>query len=85
MQADLDDRERGLYQKFSVERLDGSSVPGQKHDGCVYFVLDITHDPFAIPALWAYAEACQREYPKLAKDLVDMAAAATRANSDLPE
>jgi hypothetical protein len=62
-------RTAGLYNKFRVERTDGKSAPGQKHDGCEYFVLDLDHDVFAIPALDAYADACEGEYPALAKDL----------------
>jgi hypothetical protein len=60
---------RGLYNKFNVTRTDGSSEPGGKHNGCEYFVLDLTHDPFAVDALRAYAVACQHEYPLLADDL----------------
>lgn len=58
-----------LYRKFDVRRTDGASEPGGKHDGCGYFVLDYTHDPFAIPALAAYAEACAETHPTLAADL----------------
>lgn len=65
----MGDRARGLYQKFNITREDGKSSPGEKHHGCEYFVLDMDHDPFAIPAVLAYAEACEREYPLLAKDL----------------
>jgi hypothetical protein len=63
------DRNRGLYGKFNVIRNDGQSEPGQKHDGCEYFVLDVTHDPFAGVALAAYEKACEIEYPLLARDL----------------
>lgn len=59
----------GLYNKFTVERTDGKSAAGEKHDACEYFVLDLTHDPFAGPALEAYATACESEYPLLARDL----------------
>jgi hypothetical protein len=59
----------GLFHKFDVTRVDGESAPGKKHEGCDYFVLDITHDPFAIPALKAYAAACKDVYPVLAKDI----------------
>lgn len=59
----------GLYTKFTVVRNDGSSEPGAKHDGCEYFVLDLTHDPFATDAIRAYANACELEYPALARDL----------------
>lgn len=64
-----DKRQRGLDGKFFVARMDGRDQPGEKHEGCHYFVLDMTHDPFAIPALTAYAEACRSEYPLLAADL----------------
>jgi hypothetical protein len=32
-------------------------------------VLDLKHDRFAGPALRAYADACEAEYPLLARDL----------------
>ncbi len=64
-----DKRSIGLFSKFSVIRVDGTSEPGRKHDGCDYFVLDITHDPFALAALLAYAADCEDQYPELAKDL----------------
>jgi hypothetical protein len=62
-------REVGLYNKFFVERTDGTGAPGGKHHGCEYFVLDLTHDKFAKAALAAYANACRSEYPLLAADL----------------
>lgn len=65
----MDKRSKGIYNKFMVSRTDSKDEPGQKHDGCDYFVLDLTHDPFAMPALKAYAEACRAEYPLLARDL----------------
>ncbi len=65
----IDDLELGLYPKFTVIRNDGTSVLGRKHYGCRYFILDLDHDPYAIPALKAYADACQDRYQKLAKDL----------------
>ena len=64
-----DRRSRGLHGKFHVTRTDGTSAPGCKHDGCSYFVLDLTHDKFAQPAVRAYAAACAAEYPLLAADL----------------
>ncbi len=60
------DRERGLYRKFEVTRTDGESAPGGKHEHCCYFVLDLDHDQFSVPALEAYAAACEREFPILA-------------------
>jgi len=67
---DVGKKASGLYEKFKVERTDGSSAPGKKHDGCRYFVLDITHDPLAAPALIAYAKAAREAgYGPLADDL----------------
>jgi hypothetical protein len=63
------DEDRGLYRKYEVRRKDGSSQPGGKHEHCEYFVLDLTHDPFAIDALMAYHNACRKRFPKLAADL----------------
>jgi hypothetical protein len=60
---------KGLYEKFSVTRNDGRSAPGEKHDGCEYFVLDLSHDKHAMPALAAYAQSCADEFPELAADL----------------
>ena len=64
----------GIFRKFNVERTDGTDrKPGDKHFNCVYFVLDISHDKFAAPALMAYADACEKELPELASDVRDMA------------
>lgn len=63
------DRERGVYRKFKVTRADGSSRKGRKHHGCQYFVLDLAHDPFCRAALRAYAKACRRTHPELARDI----------------
>jgi hypothetical protein len=65
----MGDKTQGMYQKFTVIRNDGSSADGGKHAGCDYFVLDLSHDPHAIPALSAYADSCRDEYPLLADDL----------------
>ena len=65
----MGDRNRGIYNKFLVERRDGKSEPGEKHHGCEYFVIDYSHDPFAAAALTAYANACEEKYPWLADDL----------------
>lgn len=66
----MGDKTRGLYGKFLVSRQDGSSGSGQKHDGCDYFVLDITHDPHAKVALRAYAESARSDgYEVLADEL----------------
>lgn len=65
----LDKRKKGLYAKFRVERTDGKSEPGEKHDGCKYLVLDMSCDPHAIPAAMAYAKSCADDYPLLARDV----------------
>lgn len=63
----ISDRTRGLYRKYSVQRL---RDPEGKHDNCWYFVLDPTHDPIARVALNAYAdEAGRRGFHALATDL----------------
>jgi hypothetical protein len=81
--GDAEPDRRGIYAKFRVERTDGKSAPGEKHDGCEYFVLDRTHDRFAAAALRAYAEACRDEYPQLAADLLaDPRVAASRPLPD---
>jgi hypothetical protein len=61
-----DDRERGLYGKYHVER---ASDPSGKHADCRYFVLDPRHDAHAITALRAYADSARSEYPEFAADL----------------
>ena len=65
----MSDKERGIYNKFTVTRNDGQSERGKKHDGCAYFVLDIDHDKHAHAALQAYADSCESEYPQLAADV----------------
>lgn len=64
-------RERGLNEKYYVARLDGADERSDdKHFKCDYFVLDLTHDPHAIPAIRAYAESAERDgYQALAADL----------------
>jgi len=66
----MSDKERGLYGKYEVKRLNDDKG---KHDDCGYFVLDPIHDRFAIHALMAYATACREEYPQLADDLYEWA------------
>jgi hypothetical protein len=65
----------GLYEKFRVERTDGSSGEGRKHADCEYFVLDLTHDRHAYAALTAYAQSCSEDFPALANDLLERATA----------
>lgn len=66
----------GIYHKFNVTRVDGAHQPGHKHDGCKYFVLDLTHDKHAPAAMAAYAESCRENYPALAHDCASYAASA---------
>lgn len=61
--------QQGLYRKFEVRRTDGSDFPGGKHNGCDYFVLDMTHDPHAKAAAAAYADSAEMDYPDLAADM----------------
>ena len=63
------DKQRGLYGKFNVTRTDGRSAPGEKHENCMYFVLDLTHDKHALPAIEAYIKSCGSQFPYLAEDL----------------
>lgn len=56
-------------QKYIVKRTDGSHKRGRKHEACRYFVLDLAHDKFSIPALRAYAGSCAVEFPQLSADL----------------
>ena len=61
--------EQGLYTKFRVARIDGRDVAGGDRHGARYFVLDLDHDEHALPAIRAYIESCEDEYPSLAGDL----------------
>lgn len=65
----MTDESRGVYRKYDVTRTDGSSGPDGKHEKCSYFVLDLAHDDFALPALKAYAKACAKTHPALAEDI----------------
>lgn len=62
-------REQGLFRKFDVRRTDGRDAPGGDRAGAEYFVLDVTHDPHALRALAAYADAVEFTHPDLARDL----------------
>jgi len=67
---DIPKRRVGLYPKFIVKRSDGKHRKGQKHEGCKYLVLDLTHDPHAMPAVLAYAKSARADgYGPLADDL----------------
>ncbi len=63
----MSDKDRGLYNKYIVTRLED---PDGKHATCDYFVLDLQHDPHAVAALYGYAESCDMDgYPVLAAEL----------------
>ncbi|MCK9985648.1 MAG: hypothetical protein AzoDbin1_02120 [Azoarcus sp.] len=61
--------DQGLFGKFHVSRIDGRDAPGGDRHGARYFVIDLDHDPHAKPALRAYAEACEDDFPQLAQDI----------------
>jgi len=61
--------QQGIFEKFSVQRTDGSDAPGGKHHGCKYFVIDLDHDQYARAAMRAYAAACRATHPLLADDI----------------
>jgi len=63
----------GIFRKYLVKRLRDKEG---KHRKCEYFVLDWQHDPFAVPAARAYADACAEKFPELAADLRFQAAKA---------
>jgi hypothetical protein len=71
-QVDIVDA-RGLYDKYRVERVDGRDGEGDRHFDCEYFVLDLTHDAAAIPAIVAYADAVAATQPYLRRDLLNKA------------
>lgn len=64
-----DDRSRGLYKKYFIQRYGDVK---NKHKNCFYFVLDPIHDEYAREAIAAYGVACAKEYPNLAKDLATL-------------
>jgi len=65
----VEDKRNKLQQKFYVDRIDGRDMPGGDRADSKYFVLDYIHDPYAIPALEAYAFACYKEFPNLSEEL----------------
>lgn len=70
----MGDKLKGFYNKFQVWRIDQTDlVPTDKHYACMYFVLDLTHDKHAIPALEAYTESAKADgYDLLAEDLQEI-------------
>lgn len=58
---------KGLYAKYIVKHVDDSEG---KHDDCSFFVLDLTHDPYARMAARSYAIVCKETNPTLSKELM---------------
>ena len=76
------DRAYGLRtDKYFVMRVGGTP---HKHDSCDFFVLDWNHDPYAVPAALAYADACEEECPGLAHDLRVRVIVASKAQEKSP-
>lgn len=63
---------QGLGQRYTVRRVDGRDGPGEKHDGCDYFVLDLTHDEMARQAFLHYARLVRRDQPELWADAITL-------------
>lgn len=74
-------QDQGIYNKFNVTRTDGRHAAGEKHEACEYFVLDLSHDKHALPALAAYAASCKSDYPLLSADLRSKAMSAIVAEN----
>jgi len=56
---------KAIYPKYMVYRMDGKDNVGEKHEKCDLFVLDLTHDPAAIPAMAMFVTACADDRPAL--------------------
>lgn len=60
-----------IYRKFAVARIDLEAE--KRHADCQHFVLDLTHDPHALQALFAYGRSAQKENPELAEEVRKLA------------
>lgn len=67
---DVERDQRGWHNKFRVARIDGEHKAGKKHDGCEYFVLDLTHDPHAVATVMLYGQHVYFRRPGLYRDIV---------------
>lgn len=65
----MEDKRNKLQQKYYVERIDGRDRAGGDRVDSKYFVLDYVHDPYSLPALEAYAQACFKDYPNLSEEI----------------
>jgi hypothetical protein len=79
----MENNNQGLFHKYDIKRTDGKDLPGEKHQDCEYFVLDLTHDKHAAYALMIYALSCKRENPVLSRELLKKANAMTDNESGL--
>lgn len=79
----MDDTKRGLYDKYRVDRVDGSNESGEKHAACWYYVLDPEHDEYAVTALLAYATVCRDKYPHLAAEITTKVGTHLRIKGEL--
>jgi hypothetical protein len=65
----VEDVRNKLQQKYYVDRIDERDRAGGDRCDSKYFVLDYIHDPYSIPALEAYAEACSNDFPNLSMEI----------------
>ncbi|MGI5939275.1 MAG: hypothetical protein ACOX8V_01025 [Thermoleophilia bacterium] len=65
----MEDVRNKLQQKYYVDRIDERDRAGGDRCDSKYFVLDYIHDPYSIPALEAYAEACSNDFPNLSMEI----------------
>jgi hypothetical protein len=65
----VEDKRNRLQQKYYVERIDERDRAGGDRVDSKYFVLDYVHDPYSLPALEAYAQACFKDYPNLSQEI----------------
>lgn len=64
-------RDGPIHRKFDVKRTDRRDRnPGDKHYGCFHWVLDIDHDPHAMPTMGFYAKLCKETHPQLSSDIM---------------
>jgi hypothetical protein len=68
-EGSMEDKRNKLQQKYYVDRIDGRDLAGGDRVDSRYFVLDYVHDPYSIPALETYAQACSRDFPNLSEEL----------------
>jgi predicted ester cyclase len=65
----VEDKRNKLQQKYYVERIDERDRADGDRADSKYFVLDYVHDPYSMPALEAYAQACFKDFPDLSAEI----------------